>query len=133
MEGVGATPTWLREAAAWRDRLADARCGAGDRVAYLVRPGRSHVAAQFGIWAGGAVAVPLGLSHPRRELEYVLDDARPRAVVVDSSLPRADDLAAAAAARRVAVVALPPPHPPPLAATPHVTPPLPCVPPAARR
>lgn len=103
----------LAEAAAWRDRLAEARCGAGDRVAYLVRPGRSHVAAQLGIWAGGAVAVPLALSHPRRELEYVLDDARPRTVVVDSSLPRADDLTASATARRVAVVALPPPQPHP--------------------
>ena len=101
----------VAEAATWRDRLADARCRAGERVAYLVRPGRSHVAAQLGIWAGGAVAVPLALSHPRREIEYVLDDARPRAVVVDSSLPRADDLAASATARRVAVVALPPPPP----------------------
>ena len=102
----------MRAAAAWRDRLADARCGAGDRVAYLVRPGRSHVAAQFGIWAGGAIAVPLALGHPRRELEYVLDDARPRAVVVDSSLPGAHDLTASATARRVEVVALPPPPPP---------------------
>ncbi|MXX73102.1 MAG: AMP-binding protein, partial [Gemmatimonadetes bacterium] len=99
------------EAAVWRDRLADACCGAGDRVAYLVRPGRSHVAAQLGIWAGGAIAVPLALTHPRRELEYVLDDACPRAVVVDSSLPGADDLAASATARRVEVVALPPPQP----------------------
>ena len=119
----------VAEAATWRDRLADARCRAGERVAYLVRPGRSHVAAQLGIWAGGAVAVPLALSHPRREIEYVLDDARPRAVVVDSSLPRADDLAASATARRVAVVALPPPqpHPPhgdaPHGDAPHVTPP----------
>lgn len=100
----------LREAAAWRDRLAEARCGAGERVAYLVRPSRQHVAAQLGIWAGGAVAVPLAVSHPRRELEHVLDDARPRAVVVDSSLARATDLSASAAARRVTVVALPPPH-----------------------
>ncbi len=99
----------MREAAAWRDRLAETRCRAGDRIAYLSPPGRSHVAAQLGIWAGGAIAVPLAVSHPRRELDYVLGDARPRTVLVDPSLPRAPDLTASANARGVTVVALPSP------------------------
>ena len=114
----------LHEAAAWRDRLAEVRCEAGERVAYLVPPGRSHVAAQLGIWAAGAIAVPLALSHPRRELEHVLDDARPRAVVVDSSLPRAPALTASATARRTTVLTLPPPQPrPPRSPAPALRPP----------
>ncbi len=111
----------LREAAAWRDRLAETRCRAGDRIAYLAPPGRSHVAVQLGIWAGGAIAVPLAVSHPRRELDYVLDDARPRAVVVDPSLPRAPGLTASANARGVAAVAL---SSPPTAAPRDELPPL---------
>ncbi len=51
------------------------------RVAYLVPPGFEHVAVQWGIWRAGATAVPLALSHPPRELAYVLDDASPTAVV----------------------------------------------------
>lgn len=51
------------------------------RVAYLVRPGFSHVAVQWGIWRAGGVAVPLAPDHPPAEWARVLDDARPRAVV----------------------------------------------------
>ena len=111
-----------RDAWAWSARLTEeCREGgtglAGQPVAYLVPPGRTHVALQLGIWTAGAIAVPLAVSHPLRELEYVLDDARPRIVVVDPSLPQSRHLAASAKARRAAVVALPPPsphpHPPP--------------------
>ncbi len=111
----------LRAATQWRDRLAQARCRAGDRIAFLAPPGRSYVAALLGIWARRAIAVPLAPSHPPRELDYVLDDARPRAVIVDSSHDRADQLAASAIARRAAVVALssPPPQ------TPHASTPAP--------
>ena len=106
------------EALAWSARLTEESRGFGDtlagqRVAYLIPPGRTHVALQLGIWTAGAVAVPLALSHPPRELEHVLDDARPRIVILDPSLPHARHLAAAARARRAAVVALPPPGTPP--------------------
>jgi len=47
----------------------------GARVAFLVPPGARYVAVQWGTWLAGGVAVPLCLSHPRPELEYVLDDA----------------------------------------------------------
>jgi malonyl-CoA/methylmalonyl-CoA synthetase len=50
-------------------------------VAYLLPPGFSHVAVQWGIWRAGGLAVPLATMHPRRELAYVLDDSGARVVV----------------------------------------------------
>ena len=121
-------------ASAWRDILlagparppdaaargAPSGIAPGDRVAYLVAPGREHVAVQLGIWLAGGVAVPLAVSHPPRELEHVLDDARPRAVVADPAHPTAHPLAASIAARRATFHTLdarhhtrPAPPPPP--------------------
>lgn len=54
-------------------------------VAYLVPPGFSYPAVQWGIWRAGGMAVPLAVSHPPRELAYVLDDASPAAAVVHPS------------------------------------------------
>jgi malonyl-CoA/methylmalonyl-CoA synthetase len=45
------------------------------RVAFLVSPGLAHVAVQRGAWRAGGVAVPLALSHPPAELDYVIRDA----------------------------------------------------------
>ena len=50
-------------------------------VAFLVPPGFHYVAVQWGIWRAGGIAVPLSLFHPRPELEYVLEDTTPAAVV----------------------------------------------------
>lgn len=69
------------------------------RVAFLVAPGRDHVAVQWGIWRAGGIAVPLAPSHPDRELEYVLADAEPAAVVGDAE--HADRLGPLAAARGI--------------------------------
>ncbi|MEM7350730.1 MAG: hypothetical protein AAF657_07990, partial [Acidobacteriota bacterium] len=44
---------------------------AGTRVALLLPPGFHFVAAQWGIWRAGGIAVPLALSHPPTELAYV--------------------------------------------------------------
>jgi malonyl-CoA/methylmalonyl-CoA synthetase len=64
------------------------------RVAFLAEPGREHVAAQWGIWRAGGIAVPLAASHPERELAQVLDDATPDVVVADRPLaPRVEPLA----------------------------------------
>ena len=119
----------LGEAIAWRDRLASAR--AGDRVAYLISPGRAHVAVQLAVWARGGIAVPLGVSHPLPELEYALDDARPTVVVADPALPQTPHLAATALARAATILTLPPPGPHP-GADPHAptnpTPPHPSSP-----
>jgi malonyl-CoA/methylmalonyl-CoA synthetase len=64
----------------------------GDRICYLVPPGWTHAVAQWGIWRAGGVAVPMAVSHPLAELEHVLDDARPAAVVAHPELaPRLAD------------------------------------------
>ena len=55
---------------------------AGARVCFMVTPGWRYVAWQWAIWRAGGVAVPLCLTHPAPELAYVLDDARPTAVVL---------------------------------------------------
>jgi malonyl-CoA/methylmalonyl-CoA synthetase len=47
----------------------------GARVAFLVPPGFRYVATLWGIWRAGGLAVPLGVSYPQPELEYVVDDA----------------------------------------------------------
>lgn len=54
------------------------------RVAFLVAPSFVHVAVQWGIWRAGGIAVPLAMSHPASELEYVLADAGADIVVAQS-------------------------------------------------
>jgi len=58
----------------------------GERVCFLVPPGWTHVATQWGIWRAGGIAVPLATSHPPAELAYVLGDAQPEVVVAHSDL-----------------------------------------------
>jgi malonyl-CoA/methylmalonyl-CoA synthetase len=83
-------------AAVVADGLLD---GASDldeaRVAFLVPPSAAYVAVQRGIWRAGGVAVPLAVSHPPAELEYVIRDAG--ASIVVASGRQADALAAIAA------------------------------------
>ena len=45
------------------------------RVAFIVPPSFAYAAIQWGIWRAGGIAVPLCVSHPRPELEYVIEDA----------------------------------------------------------
>jgi malonyl-CoA/methylmalonyl-CoA synthetase len=51
------------------------------RIAFLVPPSFAHVAVSRGIWAAGGVAVPLAVSHPPAELEYVIRDSDASIVV----------------------------------------------------
>lgn len=64
--------------------------GSGDlneaRIAYLIPPGQGYIAAQWGIWRAGGVAVPLSLSATGKELEYSLTDSQVSAVIVSSEL-----------------------------------------------
>jgi len=72
---------------AWRvaNALApDRQTLAGARVAYLVTPGYQYAIVQEGIWRAGGIAVPLALSHPLPELEYVLRDTAAETVVCDA-------------------------------------------------
>ena len=55
------------------------------RVAFLVTPGFEYVAIQRGVWRAGGVAVPLAVSHPPAELEYVIRDSAASIVVADAA------------------------------------------------
>ena len=55
------------------------------RVAFFVQPGFEYVAVQRGIWRAGGVAVPLAVSHPPPELEYVIRDAGAAVVVGETA------------------------------------------------
>lgn len=70
------------------------------RVAFFVPPSCAYAAVQRGIWRAGAVAVPLAISHPAAELEYVVRDSATSAVVADASAaPVLEPIAHAAGAR----------------------------------
>src|SRR5437879_7572746 len=56
------------------------------RVAFLAPADFHYVATQWGIWRAGGVAVPLAVSHPPPELEYVIRDAEAEIVVVHPDL-----------------------------------------------
>lgn len=43
-------------------------------VCFLVPPEYDYVKTQWGIWLSGGIAVPLAVSHPLAELNYVLED-----------------------------------------------------------
>jgi malonyl-CoA/methylmalonyl-CoA synthetase len=53
------------------------------RVAFFVPPSFAYVAVQRGIWRAGGVAVPLAISHPAAELDYVIRDSGASLVVSD--------------------------------------------------
>jgi malonyl-CoA/methylmalonyl-CoA synthetase len=70
------------------------------RVAFLVPPSFAYAAVQRGIWRAGGVAVPLAVSHPPAELEYVIRDSGASVVVGDAaSAAMMTPLARAARAR----------------------------------
>jgi malonyl-CoA/methylmalonyl-CoA synthetase len=100
------------------ERVADQLLnGAADlaeaRIAFLVDPSCAHVAVQWGIWRAGGVAVPLCVSHPRPELEYVIDDAQAAVLVADAALaPRLAPLADARGLRLLQTTELVSPVPP---------------------
>ncbi|HEX8432156.1 MAG TPA: AMP-binding protein, partial [Longimicrobium sp.] len=71
-----------RVAAALLDGRADL---GGARVAFLVPPGWEYVAVQWGVWRAGGVAVPLAVSHPETELEYVVMDADAETVIAHAT------------------------------------------------
>ena len=76
----------------------------GARVAILIPPSFRFIAAQWGVWRAGGVAVPLALSHPSAELAYVLDDCGVASAVVDPELaPRLAPLAEDRGVKQVSV------------------------------
>jgi malonyl-CoA/methylmalonyl-CoA synthetase len=53
------------------------------RVAFFMPPSFAYAAVQRGIWRAGGVAVPLAVSHPPAELDYVIHDSGASVVVSD--------------------------------------------------
>jgi malonyl-CoA/methylmalonyl-CoA synthetase len=51
------------------------------RVAFWAPPGFQYVAVQWGIWRAGGIAVPLCVSHPQPELEYVIADSEAKIII----------------------------------------------------
>jgi malonyl-CoA/methylmalonyl-CoA synthetase len=74
----------------------------GDRVVFMVEPSYEYVRVQWSIWRAGAVAVPLCLTHPAPELEYVLETVKPGWAIVSDSY--ADLLRPLAEARGIDLV-----------------------------
>lgn len=71
----------------------------GARVAFMVEPSYRYTVTQWSIWRAGGVAVPLSLTHPAPELEYVLATTTPEVVVYSDRY--ADLLAPLAEARGI--------------------------------
>ncbi|MFQ5631845.1 MAG: acyl-CoA synthetase [bacterium] len=69
------------------------------RVAFLVPSGFEYVVVQWGIWLAGGIAVPLCISHPLPEIEYVLQDTGATALVAHPKF--AEKIQAAAADRNI--------------------------------
>ena len=73
------------------------------RVAFLLAPGFSWVATQWGIWRAGGIAVPLPLNAPRPELEYLIDDTGAAMLVFGTSADTSlETLAAVRGVRAIA-------------------------------
>jgi malonyl-CoA/methylmalonyl-CoA synthetase len=63
--------------------LQDAEDLQEQRVAFLIPPGFEYVATLWGIWLAGGIAVPLCISHPRPELEYVIINSGASIIIAD--------------------------------------------------
>ena len=105
-EGIFTYDALLRSSGILATRLLAGRDDLqGERVCVLVPPGWHHVAAQWGVWRAGGVAVPMAVSHPPAELAYLLDDAEPEAVVAHPEL--AERVLAPAGERGIPVLRTP--------------------------
>lgn len=54
------------------------------RIPFLVPPSFEYTAVQWGIWAGGGIAVPLCVLHPLPAIQYVLEDTAADIVIAHS-------------------------------------------------
>ncbi len=55
------------------------------RVCFIVPSGFLYTAVKWGIWRAGGVSVPLCITHPQEELEYVIRDCMCELVIAHSS------------------------------------------------
>ena len=85
------------------------------RVALYVTPGSDYASTLLGIWRAGGIAVPLALSHPPAELEYVVQDAAASLIVTEPAAVEAlKPVAVAAGVSLTTTTALQAGHPVPL-------------------
>ncbi len=75
------------------------------RVAFRAPSTFHHVAAQWGIWRAGGVAVPLATSHPPAELEHVVSDSDAAIVLAHPDHAAAVRGLASVRGRRIATTA----------------------------
>ena len=67
-------------------RLLDSKTDLDEaRIAFMVEPSFDYVRVQWAIWRAGGIAVPLCLTHPAPELEYVLDTTTPVIAIASSA------------------------------------------------
>lgn len=83
-------------AAGWAEMLAGARVGVGDRVALYGPKSPEIVAALFGVWAAGAVAVPINPVLRAPQVTHILADSGARLLIAPDA--RLDGLATSAPA-----------------------------------
>src|SRR6185436_4720674 len=87
--GIGEELTYRdleRRAAGLALRIVDRGVLPGDRVAILMRPSASRVAAVLAVLAAGAAYVPLDPASPPERLEHMLRDAGARLLLADEPL-----------------------------------------------
>ena len=58
------------------------------RIPFMVASGFEYVATQWGIWLAGGVAVPICLSYPSPEIEYLLADSEPKIIISDAEFAK---------------------------------------------
>jgi malonyl-CoA/methylmalonyl-CoA synthetase len=58
----------------------------GVPVAFISPPGFDYAAIQWGIWRAGGIAVPLPISYPQPELEYIITDSTAKMIISHPSM-----------------------------------------------
>lgn len=99
----------LRRATEVAEEILPGERGNPARIAILLRPGPEYVVATFAAWMKGACVVPLALTHPLEELEYVHTDSKVTQTIVGTEyLGQAKALEKKLAARILCLEDLPP-------------------------
>lgn len=78
----------------------------GRSVGFLCTPGVSFVVAQWAAWRAGGTCVPLCVSHPPAELDYVIEDSACGVLIGDADFIEAIRSLASAKGRAVLEIAL---------------------------
>ncbi len=58
----------------------------GVPVAFIAPPSFDYAATQWGIWRAGGIAVPLPISYPQAELEYIIRDSSSKIIISHASM-----------------------------------------------